>query len=44
MIAGQLRASLDVRHEDDAIRHRAVDTLLGQAESIAQRRGLTVCQ
>ncbi len=42
VIAGQLRASLDVRHEDDSIRHRAVDTLLAQAESIAKRRGLTV--
>jgi allantoate deiminase len=42
VIAGQLRASLDVRHEDNTVRHRAVDTLLAQAESIAQRRGLTV--
>jgi allantoate deiminase len=42
VVAGQLRASLDVRHEDDAIRHRAVDTLVAAAESIAQRRGLTV--
>jgi allantoate deiminase len=42
VIAGQLRASLDVRHEDDSIRHRAVDTLLAEAESIAKRRGLTV--
>src|ERR1700722_434316 len=41
IVAGQLRASLDVRHEDDSIRHRAVDTLLGQAEAIATRRGLT---
>jgi allantoate deiminase len=42
VVAGQLRASLDVRHEDDAIRHRAVQTLLAQADSIAKRRGLTV--
>ncbi len=42
VVAGQLRASLDVRHAEDAIRHRAVDTLLAQAESIARRRGLTV--
>jgi allantoate deiminase len=42
VIAGQARASLDVRHEGDAIRHRAVDTLLAQAESIAKRRCLTV--
>src|SRR3984957_13371901 len=42
IVAGQLLASLDVRHEDDAVRHRAVDTLLGQAASIAKRRGLAV--
>jgi allantoate deiminase len=40
VIAGQLRASLDVRHEDDTIRHRSVDSLLAEAESIAKRRGL----
>jgi allantoate deiminase len=37
-----LRASLDVRHEQDAVRRQAVETLLAQATSIAQRRGLTV--
>jgi allantoate deiminase len=42
IVAGQLRASLDVRHAEDAVRHMAVDTLLAQAASIAQRRGLTV--
>jgi len=42
IVAGQLRASLDVRQADDSIRHRAVDTLLAQADSIAARRGLTV--
>jgi allantoate deiminase len=42
IVAGQLRASLDVRHEDDSVRHRAVDSLLGHAASIARRRGLTV--
>ena len=42
IVAGQLLASLDVRHEDDGIRHRAVDSLLAQAASIARRRGLTV--
>jgi allantoate deiminase len=42
VVAGEVRASLDVRHEDDAIRRRAVDTLLAQAESIGRRRGLTV--
>jgi allantoate deiminase len=42
VVAGQLRASLDVRHENDSIRHRAVDRLLALAVSIAKRRGLTV--
>jgi allantoate deiminase len=42
VVAGQLRASLDVRHADDIVRHSAVDTLLGRATSIAMRRGLTV--
>ena len=42
IVAGQLRASLDARHKDDAIRRRAVDTLLAQAASIAERRGLTI--
>jgi allantoate deiminase len=42
IVAGQLRASLDVRHADDAIRHRAVESLLDKAEAIATRRGLTV--
>jgi allantoate deiminase len=42
VVAGQSRASLDVRHEDDSVRQRAVRTLLAQADSIAKRRGLTV--
>jgi allantoate deiminase len=42
VVAGQLRASLDVRHGDDAVRHLAVDELLERAASIAQRRGLKV--
>ncbi len=42
VVAGQLRASLDVRHADDTVRHPAVDKLLDRATSIAQRRGLTV--
>jgi allantoate deiminase len=42
IVAGQLRASLDVRHADDAVRHRSVDTLLALANAIAKRRGLTV--
>jgi allantoate deiminase len=42
IVAGQLRASLDVRHADDATRQRAVHTLLAKAGAIARRRGLTV--
>ena len=41
VIAGQLRASLDVRHGQDSVRHQAVDRLLAEALSIAERRGLT---
>jgi allantoate deiminase len=41
VVAGQLRASLDVRHEEDGVRHHAVDHLLAEAVSIAKRRGLT---
>jgi allantoate deiminase len=42
IVAGQLRASLDVRHADDGVRQRAVQSLLAKAEAIASRRGLTV--
>jgi allantoate deiminase len=42
VIAGQLRASLDVRHENDEVRHGTVRHLLDSASAIAQRRGLTV--
>jgi len=41
VVAGQLRASLDVRHGEDAVRQAAVDSLLAAALSIAGRRGLT---
>jgi allantoate deiminase len=41
VVAGQLRASLDVRHAEDAVRHQVVDHLLAEAVSIAKRRGLT---
>jgi allantoate deiminase len=40
VIAGQLRASLDVRYGEDAVRHQAVEHLLAEAVSIAKRRGL----
>jgi allantoate deiminase len=41
VVAGQLRASLDVRHGEYAVRQVAVDSLLAAASSIAERRGLT---
>jgi allantoate deiminase len=41
VVAGQLHASLDVRHAEDAVRHQAVNHLLAEAVSIAKRRGLT---
>lgn len=40
VIAGSVRASLDVRHADDAVRHHAVDGMLTDAKQIAVDRGL----
>lgn len=40
VIAGTVRASLDVRHRDDAVRHRAQDCMLEGARELAGRRGL----
>ena len=40
VIAGLARASLDVRHKDDAVRKKAVEALLGHASVVAERRGL----
>src|ERR1700685_1235381 len=37
VVAGQLRASLDVRYAEDAVRHQAVDHLLAESRSIATR-------
>ena len=42
VVAGQLRATLDVRHAEDSVRRRAVEELLSAASAIATRRGLTV--
>jgi allantoate deiminase len=42
VIAGEARLTLDARHGSDEIRSRAVDTLIRLAETIADRRGLTV--
>jgi allantoate deiminase len=43
VIAGEVRASLDVRHPDDDVRTRAVEQLIHSAQQIARLRGLSVC-
>jgi allantoate deiminase len=40
VVPGSVSLSLDVRHEADDVRERAVADLLGRAEAIAARRGL----
>jgi allantoate deiminase len=42
VIAGEMRATLDIRHPSDRARTEALDELIRQAESIAARRGVTV--
>jgi allantoate deiminase len=42
VIAGSVRASLDVRHTQDQVRHHAVDRLLDVAKHLAGDRGLSV--
>jgi allantoate deiminase len=42
VIAGSVRASLDVRHADDTARKSAVEALLAQAEAITRRRALVL--
>jgi allantoate deiminase len=42
VIAGETRLTLDIRHAADEIRIRAVNDLVDQAKSVADRRGLTV--
>jgi allantoate deiminase len=42
VIAGQARATLDIRHASDRARSEALDELIRHAESIAGLRGLTV--
>lgn len=44
VIAGEVRATLDVRHASDEVRIQAVENLIRQAEEIAKRRGLTLKQ
>jgi allantoate deiminase len=42
VIAGGVRATLDIRHASDVARTEALDELIRQAESIAAKRGVTV--
>jgi len=42
VIAGEVRASLDVRHANDQIRRRALEEMTREAESSARKRSLTV--
>jgi allantoate deiminase len=42
VIAGVARLSLDVRHAEDAARKAAVESLVAQAQSIAEKRALTL--
>ena len=42
VIAGEARATLDVRHQSDDMCARTTELLIRQAEEIAERRGLTL--
>lgn len=42
VIAGEVRATLDIRHASDRARTDALGELIRQAESVAARRGVTV--
>jgi len=42
VIAGEARATLDIRHASDRARTEALDELIRQAESSAAKRGVTV--
>jgi allantoate deiminase len=42
VVASETRLTLDVRHSSDDIRNRAVEDLIGHAQRIAARRGLSV--
>ncbi len=42
VVPGEVTASLDVRHSDDAMRTRAVEDLIASARRIAGRRGIQV--
>jgi len=42
VIAGMVRATLDVRHASDDVRDRVADMLVRQAEELVERRGLSL--
>ncbi len=42
MIAGKVRATLDVRHKSDEVRQRTTDALIESAQQIVARRGLSL--
>ena len=42
VIAGEARLSLDVRHQDDTVRTKAVEQIVQSAQEIARLRGLSV--
>lgn len=42
VIAGEARTTLDLRHKSDDIRTRTLDVIVGLAEEIAGRRGLSL--
>jgi allantoate deiminase len=42
IVPGEVRASLDVRHSEDTVRHASVAALLAAAQSIGERRGVSV--
>jgi len=44
VIAGEVRASLDIRHASDEIRTKSAQTIAEGAQEIAERRGLEVKQ
>ena len=41
VIPGRVEATLDIRHQDDAVRERAIAALRRETEAIAQRRGVS---
>jgi allantoate deiminase len=42
VIAGKARLSLDIRHREDSLRARSVESLIRHAEQVARKRGLSM--